>query len=74
MGPFVAGDPGLSFSKRARNDTGHIKITVDLATAGLEWLYFDWDGDLLYDDNPTGRATFGVYRGADNMIYLHEVY
>ena len=59
------------------NNTGYIDIEVDLATAtgaGLEWLYFDWDGDLVHDNNPTGRATFGVYRGADAMIYLRELY
>ncbi len=77
MGPFVLGDPGLSFTKPGMNNTGYINIEVDLATAtgaGLEWLYYDWDGDTFYDDNPTGRATFGVYRGADNMIYLRELY
>ena len=75
--PFLLGDPRLSFLKPGMNNTGYIDIEVDLAIAtgaDLEWLYFDWDGDLVHDDNPTGRATFGVYRGGDNMIYLRELY
>jgi len=75
--PFLLGDPGLSFTKPGMNNTGYIEIEVDLATAtgaDLEWLYYDWDGDTFYDNNPTGRATFGVYRGTKSMIFLRELY
>jgi len=75
--PFLLGDPGLSFAKPGMSNTGYIDITVDLSTAtgaGLEWLYYDWDGDSSHDDNPTGRATFGIYSGRNAVIYVRELY
>ena len=75
--PFLLGDPGLSFIKPGMGNTGYIDIEVDLSTAtggDLEWLFYDWDGDSSYDDNPTGRATFGVYKGGDAMIFKRELY
>ncbi len=59
------------------SNTGYVNIEVDLTTAtgtDLEWLFYDWDGDSSHDDNPTGRATFGIYRGVENMIFLRELY
>ena len=50
---------------------------MDLSTASgadLEWLYHDWDGDSSYDNNPTGRATFGIYKGQDAIIHIRELY
>ncbi|TNE71370.1 MAG: MshQ-like protein [Gammaproteobacteria bacterium] len=35
------------------------------------WLEYDWDGDGANED-PTGLATFGVYRGHDRVIYWRE--
>jgi len=35
------------------------------------WLEADFDGDGSLDD-PTGLATFGVYRGHDRVIYWQE--
>ncbi|MEW6981171.1 DUF6701 domain-containing protein [Colwelliaceae bacterium 6471] len=43
------------------------------------WLKYDWndidelsDG-VIYDDNPTAVATFGLFRGNDRIIYWREV-
>ena len=49
-------------------------IVVDLSSASLPSLLGDWDGDLSYDDNPSGRATFGIYKGRDAIIYERELY
>ena len=42
------------------------------------WLLFDWENtdganDGPYDDNPSGVATFGVYRGNDRVVSLREI-
>jgi hypothetical protein len=73
--PLVGGDGGLSFSSPGELCTGYADITLDLSTAtglNMEWLFYDWDEDLSFDDNPTGRATFGVFSGQSEFIYIRE--
>jgi MSHA biogenesis protein MshQ len=41
-------------------------------TANLPWLQFPWSGAGA--TNPSTRATFGVYKGANEFIYLRENY
>jgi MSHA biogenesis protein MshQ len=35
-----------------------------------DFLQYDWKGEG--DDNPTARATFGIYKGNERIIYLRE--
>ncbi|APG27861.1 hypothetical protein A7E78_08455 [Syntrophotalea acetylenivorans] len=70
LSPLLVGDANLRFS--APGDDGFIDVTVDLSS--LDWLRFDWDGDGSHDDDPKGRATFGIFRGRPNVIYLRETY
>lgn len=79
--PLMLGDAGLSLSAPGIGNDGTVDIVVDLSDAtgaGLPWLQYDWpsDGntDGVPDDNPVGRATFGIYRGNDRIIYIREVY
>jgi len=34
----------------------------------------DYDNDGNYDDNPSGRASFGLFKGTDNIIFRRELY
>jgi MSHA biogenesis protein MshQ len=77
--PFAAGDAGLSLS--APGSPGYFDLAADLSSAtgaAAEWLRYDWpfDGnsDGSYDDDPQCRATFGIYRGDDPLVYVREVY
>lgn len=70
LDPLLAGDANLSFS--APGDEGYVDVTADLSL--LDWLRYDWDGDGSHDDDPQGRATFGIYKGRPSMIYLRESY
>ena len=67
--PFDAGHAGLRFS--APNSEGYIDVRADLSL--LPWLRFDWNGDGIFDD-PTARATFGIYRSRPGIIYRRETY
>ena len=42
-------------------------------TPAPDWLKFDWDGDGTLDD-PSGLATFGIYKGAAPLIFRRELY
>ncbi|MDY0191253.1 MAG: hypothetical protein RBR22_11015 [Desulfuromonas sp.] len=52
--------------------------TVDYHFPVDSWLQYDWDNadedddPLTGQDNPTARATFGIYKGSESIIYLRE--
>ncbi len=68
--PFSGGDANLRFSPPGAD--GFVDVTANLSL--LNWLRYDWDGDGNHDDNPLGRATFGLYKGRPGLIYLRETY
>jgi MSHA biogenesis protein MshQ len=75
--PLLLGDAGLSLSPPGAGNTGYVDLEFDLSIAtgaALPWLRYDWDGDTIHDDNPTGRATFGIYAGSAPIIYQRELY
>lgn len=65
--PPVNASFNLWLKAPGQNFTGSVDVnaTVD------NWLRFDWNGDGAPDD-PTARATFGIYRGDDRIIYWRE--
>ena len=42
--------------------------------AAKAWLQFDWAGSGAHDQNPSGRAAFGLGRSANEFIYFRELY
>ncbi len=70
--PLVGGDAGLSLSATVSGNTGYFDLSYNLTS--FSWLLGDWDGDSAYDDNPSSRATFGIYKGAEMLIYSREIY
>ncbi|MEK7206844.1 MAG: DUF6701 domain-containing protein, partial [Pseudomonadota bacterium] len=64
-----AGAGSLDFSAPLAD--GYADASMDLSAR--TWLRFDWDGNGS-DDDPTGRATFGIYRGSPRQIYLRQRY
>lgn len=73
---FIKGIGQLLLSKPSGGLQGQIRVTYEKVPS---WLKFNWnsvdensDGNV-YDDNPSGVATFGVYRGNDRIISWREV-
>ncbi|WP_372522089.1 DUF6701 domain-containing protein [Sulfuricaulis sp.] len=66
----TAGVGELSFSAPGAGGDGYADARMDLAARS--WLQFDWNGTGNTD--PTGRATFGLYRGSPKHIYLRQRY
>jgi len=53
---------------------GSVDVTADLPTSGRTWMQYDWDGNGTHDNDPTGTATFGTFRGNPRHIHLRELY
>lgn len=45
--------------------------SVDVTFSAPAWLQFNWSG--TGDEDPTGTATFGRYRGHDRVVYWREI-
>lgn len=63
-----AGDFNLWLNAPGAGNTGAVTVTGNVPS----WLQYPWGGGA--DVNPAGRATFGVYKGADEFIYMRENY
>ena len=76
--PLVAGLASLALSAPGAGNTGTVDLRLDLGASGagaaLEHLRFDWDGDGALDDDPAGRASFGVHRGDADLGRVRELY
>ena len=64
--PPVAGDFNAWLKAPGAGYTGNMDIT---GTAPA-WLQYDWTGSG--PGNPSGRASFGLFRGDDRIIYWRE--
>jgi MSHA biogenesis protein MshQ len=66
----VTGNYNLYLKAPGAGNDGSVDVTANLSSK--TWLRFDWNGAGEVD--PTGRATFGLYRGSPRHIYLRERY
>ncbi|MBI3778343.1 MAG: hypothetical protein HY274_05445 [Gammaproteobacteria bacterium] len=66
-----AGDYNLYLKAPGATNDGSVDVTANLATK--TWLRYDWNGTGS-DVDPTGQATFGLYRGSPKHIYLRQRY
>lgn len=73
FGAFANGDAGLAFSAPGPGGDGYVDVTPGPGMLPL-YLKFDWDGNGVHDNDPVGRATFGIYKGSPRHIYLRERY
>ena len=74
-GRFTAGKSNLKLSKPGAGNNGSVDLTVNLGATGADKTYLrgKWSGSN-YDQNPSRRATFGIYKSADEFIYMREIY
>jgi MSHA biogenesis protein MshQ len=71
--PPTAGDFNLNLLAPGLTNEGSLLVTVSEEASSGAWLKFDWDGDTIYDNDPTATATFGIYRGNDRIINWREI-
>ena len=78
--PVDLGDLALAFGAPGVGSSGEIRFQFSdsgspagSGIGSLPWLLFDWDSDGAFDDDPGARkASFGRYRGHDNVIHWQE--
>jgi MSHA biogenesis protein MshQ len=68
--PPLTGDFNLTLAAPGPGETGSVRIDATVPS----WLRFDWDAATPGDENPSGQAAFGLYKGDAGQIYLREVY
>lgn len=59
----------LQLSSPGAGNDGSVDITLPVNS----WLRYDWDGNGVHDNNPSARASFGIYKGNPRLIYRREV-
>jgi MSHA biogenesis protein MshQ len=75
--PALSGILNVNLSSPGPDINGYIDVTPDLSTTGanLEWLRFDWSGtSSTFDEDPTAKATFGIYKGSSFQIYIQQAF
>jgi MSHA biogenesis protein MshQ len=70
--PPLLGDFNLYLLAPGTTNNGSVDITVIEESNG-SWLQYDWDNDGNHDNDPTGTATFGIYRANDRIINWLEL-
>jgi MSHA biogenesis protein MshQ len=87
---FASGKATVRLTKPGNNNDGAVDLTVNLGAvasgitctsatssaataANKTWLQGNW-GSGSYSDDPRGRATFGIFKNADQFLYFREVY
>jgi hypothetical protein len=75
VGVFFAGRGALKLTKPSGtlSARGGVTLTENLVAGHLSYLQGAWTG-ASYTQNPSALATFGVFKGASEFIYLRENY
>ncbi|KGJ92357.1 LamG domain-containing protein [Colwellia psychrerythraea] len=59
----------LLFSAPGAGKIGSLEVEYQVPP----WLQYDWNNDSDFDNNPTAKLTFGLFRGNDRIIYQREI-
>ena len=71
--PMTSGNAIKTLSAPGEDNRGYIDIRSNIA-ANYDWLLGDFDNDGGYDDEASARASFGLFKGSDQIIFRREVY
>jgi MSHA biogenesis protein MshQ len=71
--PLANGTATMTFSAPGEDNQGYVDIQSQ-TSLNNDWLLGDFDNDGIYDDEATGRASFGLFKGSDNIIFRREIY
>ncbi|MBA3581086.1 MAG: Ig-like domain-containing protein [Gammaproteobacteria bacterium] len=69
-GTFSTGQYSTPLLLNSAGQSGSVDVLWTVPT----YLQFDWDNNGSYTDNPSNKATFGIYGGTNRQIYTRELY
>ncbi|UCH48386.1 MAG: LamG domain-containing protein [Betaproteobacteria bacterium] len=77
--PGIGNDGSVDLQINLNAAAGNTCTTVGGASAPatssvLDFLQGNWGGSAIWDQDPTARATFGIYNNAAEFLYLQENY
>ena len=64
----------ITLSPPGLGNDGAYSITTDVLGSEEPWLQYDWENDDNFDDNPSGTATFGIYKGNSHQIFSRQAF
>jgi MSHA biogenesis protein MshQ len=73
MNSMINGQALITFSAPGEDNQGYIDIQSRV-NGSVDWLLADTDSDGLYDDEVSSKASFGIFKGSDRIIFRREVY
>ena len=71
--PLANGSAILSLSAPGEDNQGYVNIRSQIA-GSYSWLLGDYNGNGIYDDEASARASFGLFKGSDTIIFRREIY
>jgi MSHA biogenesis protein MshQ len=71
--PLLNGEATLTFSAPGEGNQGYVNIKSQIS-GSYSWLLGDYDHDGIYDDEASARASFGLFKGSDTIIFRREIY
>lgn len=73
MASFANGATTITFSAPGEDNQGYVDLQTNI-NATHSWLLGDYDNDGNFDDEAEGKASFGIFKGSDRIIFRREVY
>lgn len=67
---FINGKGSVTLRAPGNGNTGSVKVTL----GAPNWLKYDFDKNISGDENPSARATFGLYQGRKPIIFWRETF
>ncbi|MFW5427337.1 MAG: DUF6701 domain-containing protein, partial [Methylophagaceae bacterium] len=71
--PLANGSALLSLSAPGEDNQGYVNIRSQIS-GSYNWLLGDYNGNGIYDNEASARASFGLFKGSDTIIFRREIY